>query len=178
MVLIVLCFSGETAKGNYPVEAVAMMHSICKEAEGATYYTSLNRMLRETAPKPIPIDEATASSAVNAAFESRVSAIICLTTSGTTARLVAKYRPPCVILVVTRSEQVARQMHLYRGCLPVVYSGQKDSIWQDDVDKRIQVALDIGKKRGFLAVGNNIIAIQGWKGGVGNTNTVRILQVE
>jgi pyruvate kinase len=170
--------SGETAKGNYPVEAVAMMHSICKEAEGATYYTSLNRMLRETAPKPIPIDEATASSAVNAAFESRVSAIICLTTSGTTARLVAKYRPPCVILVVTRSEQVARQMHLYRGCLPVVYSGEKDSIWQDDVDKRIQVALDIGKKRGFLAVGNNIIAIQGWKGGVGNTNTVRILQVE
>jgi pyruvate kinase len=169
--------SGETAKGNYPVEAVSMMHLICKEAEGATYYSSLFRMLRDSVPKPLPIDEATASSAVNAAFESRVAAIICLTTSGASSRLVSKYKPPCPILVVTRSEQVARQVHLYRGCIPVLYTATPSEIWQDDVDKRIQTAIDIGVKRGFMAKGNAIIAIQGWKGGVGNTNTIRILYV-
>jgi pyruvate kinase len=169
--------SGETAKGSYPVEAVSMMHHICKEAEGATFYNSLFRMLRESVPKPIPIDEATASSAVNAAFESRVAAIICLTTSGSTARLVSKYKPPCPILVVTRNEQVTRQMHLYRGCIPVLYTGCASDIWQDDVDKRIQSAIEIGTKRGFMVKGNAIIAIQGWKGGVGNTNTIRILHV-
>jgi pyruvate kinase len=169
--------SGETAKGSYPVEAVSMMHHICKEAEGATFYNSLFRMLRESVPKPIPIDEATASSAVNAAFESRVAAIICLTTSGSTARLVSKYKPPCPILVVTRNEQVTRQMHLYRGCIPVLYTGSASEIWQDDVDQRIQSAIEIGTKRGFMVKGNAIIAIQGWKGGVGNTNTIRILHV-
>jgi pyruvate kinase len=170
--------SGETAKGNYPVEAVSMMHQICKEAEAATYYSSLFRMLRESVPKPLPIDEATASSAVNAAFESRVAAIICLTTSGSTARLVSKYKPPCPILVVTRNEQVARQLHLYRGCVTVHFQDTTNNIWQDDVDQRIQCAIRVGKKRDILKTGNIVIAIQGWKGGVGNTNTLRILPVD
>jgi pyruvate kinase len=170
--------SGESAKGNYPVEAVSMMHQICKEAESAIYYKTLFQSLKDATPKPLPIEEATASSVVNAAFDCEVAAIIVLTTSGNSARMVSKYRPPCPILCVTRDEQVARQVHLFRSCVSVFFGGPKSDHWQDDVDNRINHAIDIAKKRGILQVGSLVAAVQGWKGGQGNTNTVRLLYVK
>jgi pyruvate kinase len=169
--------SGESAKGNYPVESVAMMHRICREAESSIFYKELFSSLRTNTPKPLSIEEATASSAVNAAFESDIRAIVVLTTSGSSAILVSKYRPPCPILCVTRDVQVSRQLHLYRSCVSIYYEGPKLDIWQDDVDARITAACEAGKKKGMLQSGNMIVAVQGWKGGVGNTNTLRILRV-
>jgi pyruvate kinase len=64
-----------------------------------------------------------AIAAVEAAFKSQAAAIITLTTSGTTAHLMAKYIPRCPIIAVTRNEQVARQCHLWRGILPLHFSG-------------------------------------------------------
>jgi len=167
--------SGESAKGNYPVEAVTMMHHICREAESAIYYRELFNSLRYNSPKPLPIEEATACSAVNGAFESEVSALIVITTSGNSARLISKYRPPVPILTVTRNASTARQLFLHRGCVPLFYSGATLPLWQDDVDARISFAIEKGKERGILKTGDNVIAVQGWKGGVGNTNTLRIL---
>jgi len=138
--------SGESAKGNYPTETVAMMHRICKEAESAIFYKELFLQLRANSPKPLPIEEATASSAVNAVFESQISCIIVLTTSGSSARLVAKYRPPVPIVTITRDDSVARQLHLHRGVVPLVYNGKKHELWQDDVDARINWGMEIGKK--------------------------------
>jgi len=169
--------SGESAKGNYPTEAVAMMHRICLEAESAIFYHALFDQLRDSTPKPLSIEEATASSAVNAVFQSNVSAIVVLTTSGSSAALVAKYRPPVPILSVTRNPMVARNLHLHRGCFPILYSGKQNELWQDDVDQRINYAIDFGKRLNILKSGDHILAIQGWKGGVGNTNTLRMLPV-
>jgi len=170
--------SGETAKGNYPIEAVTTMHRICREAESAIYYSSLSRELRQATPKPLSSDEATASSAVTAAFESNVTALIVLTTSGNSARLVSKYRPPVPIITVTRDAQVARLSHLYRGLIPIHYNQPKHAIWQEDVDARIAFAMDYGKKTGILKTGDTVVGIQGWKGGIGNTNTIRLLRVD
>jgi len=170
--------SGESAKGNYPVETVKMMHQICKEAESAIYYKTLFQSLKDCTPKPLSIEEATASSVVNAAFESEVHAIIVLTTSGNSARLVSKYRPPCPILCVTRDAQVSRQLHLYRSCVSIYYNQPKIENWQDDVEARINFAVNIAKKRGLLKSGSLVAAIQGWKGGAGNTNTFRLLFVQ
>ena len=64
-----------------------------------------------------------AIAAVEAAFKSQAAAIITLTTTGLTARLMAKYRPRCPIIAVTRQEQVARQCHLWRGILPLHFGG-------------------------------------------------------
>jgi pyruvate kinase len=169
--------SGESAKGNYPVETVAMMSRICRESESAIFYSSLFNQLRQNVPKPLSMEEATACSAVNAVYELQVKAIIVLSTTGNSARLVSKYRPPCPILTVTRYAETARQLHLHRGCIPVIYNKPKMEAWQDDVDARIQFGISIAKDRNILRVGDVVIAIQGWKGGVGHTNTVRILTV-
>lgn len=98
-----------------------MMHRLCREAESIIFYLPLFNELRAVTPRPTDTTETIASSAVNASLEHDAAAIIVLTTSGNSARLVAKYRPRVPIITVTRYAHVARQCHLYRGCYPVIY---------------------------------------------------------
>jgi len=170
--------SGETAKGAYPIEAVTMMANICREAETALP-TQVYDSLRAATKNPSQM-ESVACSAVNAALESNAGAIVVLTTSGFSARLIAKYRPSCPIIAVTRHGHTARIMHLSRGCHPLFYEKPRpeSAEWQDDVDARIKAAIDLAKSRSLINVGQCVIAVQGWRGGSGNTNTIRLLNVE
>eukprot|EP00158_Paraphelidium_tribonemae_P007031 Partr_v1_DN28082_c0_g1_i3_m57488 putative Pyruvate kinase len=186
--------SGETAKGLYPEETVLMMHSLCREAESTLFYLPLFNELRAVTPKPSSVTETLASSAVNASLEHDAVAIIVLTTSGNSARLVSKYKPIVPILTVTRYSQVARQCHLYRGCYPLIYSQSPKNTavlespsnlsspvavdqWQEDVDARFMFAIEQGKAMGMLHEGDPVIGIQGWKGGSGHTSVLRIMAV-
>ncbi|RIA92362.1 pyruvate kinase [Glomus cerebriforme] len=167
--------SGETAKGSYPIEAVGMMNETCIIAESVICYPPLFNELRALTRLPIATAETVASSAVSAAHEQQAGCILVLSTSGNTARLISKYRPRCSIITVTRDEQTARQIHLYRGCYPFVYDQPRDDDWQIDVENRISWGIKQASHLGILKSGDPVIAIQGWKGGLGNTNTIRIL---
>lgn len=72
--------SGETAKGNYPKEAVTMMHETCLLAEVAIPYANVFDELRSTCPRPISTVESIAISAVGASMELNAGAILVLTT--------------------------------------------------------------------------------------------------
>ncbi|KAJ2702929.1 Pyruvate kinase [Coemansia sp. IMI 203386] len=180
--------SGETAKGNYPLHAVRMMGDIALLAESAIAYPPLFNELRATVKLPVDTTEATCSSAVNAALEQNAKAIICITTTGTSARMLSKYRPSIPILVVTRDYHTARHVHLSRGCYPFHYQKPKPVAaaseaeardqWQNDVDERIQFAIANALDAGLLEKDDVVISIQGWRGGVGNTNTMRILRAD
>lgn len=79
---------------------------------------------------------------------------------------------------MTRSEQTARQLHLSRGVYPVHYPeprGVPEGQWQIDVDNRIRYGLGNALKLGIIKPDATIMAVQGWKGGLGHTNTLRIL---
>jgi pyruvate kinase len=115
---------------------------------------------------------------VNASLEDYIEAIIVLTKSGETAGYVAKYRPQVPIITVTRSLHVARSIHLHRGCYPLHYDQPASENWQEDVDGRIQFAIKHGKAMGLLKGTGSVVAIQGWKGGAGNSNTLRILPID
>merc|ERR1712137_1395221 len=169
--------SGETAKGDYPIEAVTMMANICREAETATFRLPLFNALRDLTKNPSP-SESVACSAVNAATESNAGVIIVLTISGDSSRLIAKYRPRCPIITVTRNPHTARCAHLSRGCHPLYYNKERLADWQEDVEARVQAALDMAKAKGLVQVGQPVVAVQGWRGGRGNTNTIRLLTVE
>ncbi|KAJ1956043.1 Pyruvate kinase [Dipsacomyces acuminosporus] len=178
--------SGETAKGNYPLHAVRMMSDIALLAESAIAYPPLFNEMRAAVEYPVDTTEATCSSAVNAALEQSAKAIICITTTGTSARLLSKYRPSIPILVVTRDYHTARQVHLSRGCYPFHYekaappktgpASEARDKWQTDVDERIQFAITHALEAGLVQKDDVVISIQGWRGGVGNTNTMRILR--
>lgn len=160
--------SGETAKGNYPIEAVQTMHDICKLAESVLCYPAVFNELRSLTALPTETTETVACAAVAAAHEQNAGCIIVLTTSGNSARLIAKYRPHAPIIVVTRNPQTSRQAHLYRGCFPFYYPKASSSAarlsasaattsqlspadnapWQEDVDHRIRWGMEQATKYG------------------------------
>ncbi|KAJ6256834.1 Pyruvate kinase [Drechslerella dactyloides] len=171
--------SGETAKGNYPEGAVTMMHETCLLAETAINYVSLFNELRSLTVRPTETNETCAIAAVSASLEQQAAAIVVLSTSGKTARLCSKYRPTCPILMVTRNAAAARRSHLYRGVYPFQYPEEKPDfsvvVWQEDVDKRLRWGIEQALRLELVAKGDVVIAVQGWKGGLGNTNTLRIV---
>ena len=63
-----------------------------------------------------------------------------------------------------------------RGCIPMYYETPRpDGDWMEDVDARVQFAIDFGKRSNFISSGDNVVVITGWKKGSGSSNTVRIL---
>jgi len=104
------------------------------------------------------------------------------TFSGNTARLVSKYRPVCPIIMVTRNAVASRYSHLYRGVYPFHYDEEKPDFkqvpWQEDVDKRLKWGISNALKLGVLQQGDAVICVQGWRGGLGHTNTLRVVPAE
>lgn len=102
--------------------------------------------------------------------------------SGNTARLIAKYRPVCPIIMVTRNATASRYSHLYRGVWPFHYDEQKPDFkqvpWQEDVDKRLKWGISNAIKLGVLSKGETVVCVQGWRGGLGHTNTLRMVPAE
>uniref|UniRef100_A0A674PD21 Pyruvate kinase n=1 Tax=Takifugu rubripes TaxID=31033 RepID=A0A674PD21_TAKRU len=172
-----IMLSGETAKGDYPLEAVRTQHMIAREAEAAMFHRQVFEDLRRSTPHCKDPTEAIAIGAVEASFKSLASGIIVLTGSGRSAHLISRYRPRAPILAVTRNAQTARQAHLYRGIFPVLYTKPSNDVWAEDVDMRVNFAMEMGKVRGFFKEGDVVIILTGWRPGSGYTNTMRVVLV-
>lgn len=170
--------SGETAKGDYPLHAVRVMAAICVEAEAAVFHRHVFTEL--TAKTPVPTDSTCtlAIAAVSASMKCLASAIIVITTTGRTAHLVSMYRPRCPIIAVSRFARTTRQAHLWRGIMPLHFVGDRLPDWPQDVDVRIQYAINYGKTNQFLRTGDAVIVVTGWRKGAGATNTMRVVYVE
>ena len=173
--------SGETAKGDYPIEAVTLMSDCCVEAEACfdhhTHISEVRRILRMEAP--LGVTTSVCLGAADAANANHADCIICLSSSGHTARQMARFRPRCPIVVVTRNDQSARQSHLYRGCYPLVYPNPKDAAvaFNEDVDQRFKWAIETLQTRGMLKTGAVVLGMHGSKpveaGETSITNTIR-----
>lgn len=167
--------SGETAKGSYPKEAVTEMHETCLKAENTISYVSHFEELCSLTARPVGTSESCAMAAVRASLDMNAGAILVLSTSGDTARLISKYRPVCPIFMVTRNATASRYAHLYRGVYPFLFDEAKPDFsvenWQEDVDRRIKWGISEAIKLNVIAQGETVVIVQGWKGGMGNTNT-------
>lgn len=113
-----LMLSEETAVGHYPVEAVRMMAAIAIETEYGDL--RVNRGSGDQSPLPQTEAEAVSSAACQIATAMTMEAIVTVTLEGTTARLVAKYRPSQPILAVTSHEDTYRRLALVRGVTPLL----------------------------------------------------------
>ncbi|WKX90333.1 hypothetical protein Q1695_009291 [Nippostrongylus brasiliensis] len=167
--------SGETAKGDYPVESLKIMHFICKEAEAASYHRRFFEEMQMNTPRPTDMTQTIAIAATSAAISCHASAILLITTTGRSARCCSRYKSPIPILTISRSAAVCRQLHLYRGIFPIHYDKPRVQDWATDVDNRINHGIEIGKDRGFIHRGDFLVVITGWRQGAGFTNTLRII---
>jgi pyruvate kinase len=151
------------------------MHETCLKAENTIAYVSHFEELCNLVQRPVSIVESCAMAAVRASLDMNAGAIIVLSTSGDSARLLSKYRPVCPIFMVTRNSSASRYGHLYRGVYPFYFPEQKPDFskvnWQEDVDRRIRWGISEAMKLKVLSQGETVVVVQGWKGGMGNTNT-------
>jgi len=153
------------------------MHKIAHEAESAIYHKQLFEELRTLTPRPTDITHTTAIAAVEASVNCLASAVITITTSGKSAQMMSAYHPRCPIIAVTRAGQTARQLHLHRGVVPVLYTGRNTADWTEDVDSRINYALEVGHECEILKTGALVVIVTGWRAGSGYTNTIRVVSV-
>jgi pyruvate kinase len=155
----------------------------CQERllRAAIAYVSHFEELTALAKRPVSIVESCAMAAVRASLDMNAGALIVLSTSGDSARLLSKYRPVCPIFMVTRNASASRYGHLYRGVYPFFFPEQKPDFskvnWQEDVDRRIKWGIAEAMKLGVLSQGETVVVVQGWKGGMGNTNTYVYLEI-
>ncbi|XP_075971968.1 pyruvate kinase-like [Anticarsia gemmatalis] len=174
--VLVLC--PETAVGYHPVETIASMTNACKEAEACIWTKQVfSDFIDKTA---LPCDQVTGAAMAGVLASQRViaAAIIVVTTSGKSAQVVAKYRPRCPIIAVTRYPPIARQLHLWRGIIPLIYEDSPDIDWSQDLDKRVKFCLTWAMEKGFIRVGDPVVVVSGWRQGTGYTNTMRIIYAE
>jgi pyruvate kinase len=162
--------SGETAAGAYPVEAVRIMAELAIRAEASLREYG---WLQQTLPHPSNVvTEAVAHSAVRMAEQLGASAILSLTETGFTSRLISKHRPECPILAVTACLPVARRLALNWGVVPILYqAGISD-------DEKIALAIRVARERHLVSTGDVLIGTWGHTQTAGGTDAIRVLTVD
>lgn len=165
--------SGETAKGSYPTLAVKMMADICREAEDNIDFAHVNAQINNRLKgPPSDITEAIASSAVLTAFNVSATAIVVMSESGRSARMVSKFRPSARIICVTVSEICARQALAEWGVYPILVGSMFGT---ESLISRVIVAI---KKIGMCSVGDMVVVVSGTIEGVsGATDQIQIVKV-
>lgn len=162
-----IMLSGETAAGQYPVEAVQTMDKIASRTESALNYEELLKRKGRESEKTIT--DAISQSVAHTALNLGATAVVTATESGHTARMISKYRPKSAIVAVTHSEDVCRKLTLVWG----VHSqlGVKTS----STDQMLEIAVQEAVKTDFIDHGDLIVITAGVPvGEIGTTNLMKV----
>ncbi len=161
-----IMLSGETAAGDYPVEAVETMARIALRTEADINYISRLKD-RKTNKKP-SITDAISHTACLMAGDLSATAIVTVTKSGRTARQISMYRPQSPIIGGCLSKKVCRQLNLSWGVIPVLVEEKKDA------DELFDHAIERSKEEGYLQEGDTIVLTAGVPLGIaGTTNLLK-----
>ena len=162
-----IMLSGETAAGKYPVDAVKTMDAIARRTEADINYAK--RMRNLTGSARLSIAAATAHAACTTALDIGADAIITVSQSGATARLVSRFRPGSTVVACLLSEQVRRQMALYWGVVPLLMP------YAQNTDQLIDFAVRAAEEAGLVKQGDLVVLTAGVPVGVsGTTNMIKV----
>lgn len=165
-----IMLSGESASGSFPIEAATTMSTIAKETEKHIDYIYLNQRLRE--PAMGDFAEAISYSACRTSNVLNAKAIVAATTSGSTARLISKYRPKCPIIAITPNEYVLRNLSLTFGIIPLLCKNFETT------DEIITESKNVAKKLSCANDGDNILIAAGLPTThTGGTNMLKIEKI-
>jgi pyruvate kinase len=162
--------SAESAAGDYPVESVAMMDRIARSVEADPIYAA--RVHFTETPAESTTADALSESAAEIVRIIEASAMACYTSSGSTARRIARERPPVPILVMTASRKVARRLGLLWGA-HAVHTRDVGS-FEEMVGKARRMAL----RHGLAGPGERVVIMAGVPFGIsGSTNVIHVVKL-
>ena len=162
-----IMLSGETAAGMYPIEAVKTMVRIATRTEQDINYLQRFRQ-RRTMCNP-DVTSAISHATCTMAGDLSAAAIVTVTKSGRTAKMISKYRPNCTIVGECLNEKVCRQLNLEWGVEPVLIAEEKNA------DMLFEKAVDVAEATGFVSKGDIVVLTGGVPLGVsGTTNLIKV----
>ncbi|MDR7868689.1 MAG: pyruvate kinase [Sporomusaceae bacterium] len=165
-----IMLSGETAAGAYPVEALETMARIAARTEAALDYSDI--LLAKGLTVQRTTTGAISHATVQVAHELGAGAIITISESGFTARMVARYRPQAAIVAVTPRVKTLRRCQLYWGVHPVLGSGAQNT------DEMVANAIALALSAGVVKEGDLVVITAGVPAGTkGTTNMIRVVIV-
>ncbi len=161
-----IMLSGESAAGKYPLESVKAMKDIADYTEEninfRKRFTESNFDLGEDFLSSICF------AAVNAAYQVKAKAIICVTNHGQTAFKLSAYHPECPIIAITVNEKACRQLNLAWNVYPV-YAEKKDT-----TDELFKYAIETALSTGMVNHGDTVIITGASSVGNAVTDTIKI----
>lgn len=162
-----IMLSGETAAGAYPVESLRTMARIAERTErDINYKKRFSSRELQDAPN---VTNAISHATVTTAHDLGAKAIITVTKSGTTARMISKFRPDCPIICCTPTPSVLRQMNLSWGVIPLMAEEKTN------MDELFDHAVDCAVGAGYLTSGDLVVITAGAPLGIsGTTNLLKV----
>lgn len=165
-----IMLSGETAAGKYPVEAVRTMSTIATRTEADIHYQIRFKNFFDLDYRDITT--AISHATVATSYDLGAKAIITVTKSGYTARMISRFRPACPIISCTPDERVWRQMNLSWGVKPMMIPEMTST------DDLFEAAVNAALESGLVSKGDVVVITAGVPIGVsGNTNLIRVATV-
>lgn len=165
-----IMLSGESAAGQYPIEAIKTMARIAERAEEDIDYRA--RLQRSKSTENIDITTAISYATCTTAMDLKAAAIITVTMSGFTAGMISRYKPDCPIIGCSVNPRVCRQLALTWGVSPILM--RKEQTPEDLFEEAVCAA----KKAGLIQSGDTVVLTAGVPLGVsGKTNMIRVVEV-
>lgn len=163
-----IMLSGETAAGDYPIEALRTMVRIANRTEEDIDYKK--RFLRYERQANPDVTDAISHATCTTAYDLNAKAIVTVTKSGTTAKEISRYRPGCMIIGCTTEEKVRRQINLSWGVVPLVIPEERETF------ALFASSVEEAKKNGYLEKGDVVVITSGVP--VGTSGTTNMLKVD
>ena len=165
-----IMLSGESAHGDYPVEAVKTMAKIAERTEKDIDYKNRLKKIEQTGGETV--SNAISHATCTTAADLDAAAIITVTMSGTTANMISRFKPDCPIIGCTVNPRVSRQLNLTWGVTPLLINKV------DDTEELFTEAAKAAEKAGYVKKGDKVVLTAGLPlGTAGTTNMLRVIEI-
>ena len=165
-----IMLSGESAAGQYPLEAVETMARIARRTEQALDHQEIIARAMASSTRNVP--SAMGLAVADTVEDLGAQAVIACTQSGATARAISKYRPSAPVVAATSCEKTATSLALYWGVQPVVVAETSNT------DELLATAAKVAEDFAGLEAGEIAVVTAGLPAGEGNTNLMKIHEVK
>lgn len=163
----VIMLSGETAVGKYPIETLEMMGKIAEKAENSIQYW--NRLSSMQFDIQVSVTNAISHATCTTAMDLNAAAIITVTQTGHTARMISRFRPSCPIISTTTDQRVYRQLMLSWGVKPYLVDEASTT------DEMFDIGVEKALESGLVENGDLVVITAGVPIGVsGTTNILKV----
>lgn len=160
--------SGETAVGKYPVQTVKLMRSIIQTAEADFAYEDF--FFRDARIDTHDISSSISVASVKTAYDAGAKAIFAFTSSGSTARIISRFRPEMPIVALTNNEKTYNQLAFNWGVIPVAPHHAKNA------QEALEITSNFAQENGIVQYGDLVVVTAGTPFGMSGTTNMMVVE--